>query len=215
MLKTAICILLSLPILGFSQSIEPVIQLSGIILDSNSGKGIPYAHLVIKSRLQGSISDFEGFFSLPVVKGDTIELSSVGYHTKTYIVPDVINNKYYSVYQDLEPDTLRVDEVILYPWPSKENFREEFLAIDPPITNIERAQRNLEINALLQAAMLMGDDSYAMQDYAIASQNNAIYNASMYYGDNGRDAVLWRLSSPYAWIAFFDALQNGDLKLRR
>ena len=48
------------------------------------------------------------------------------------------------------------------------NFEEEFLALDPPITDIERAKRNLEINALLQVAMSMENDAYAMQDYAIA-----------------------------------------------
>ena len=108
MIKTyTYILLLSFPVLCFSQTTEQVIQLSGMVLKSNSGKGLPYAHIIIKNRLQGSICDFEGVFSLPVANGDTIRFSSMGYHETTYIVPDIINVKHHSIDQDLEQDTLR------------------------------------------------------------------------------------------------------------
>ena len=148
-------------------------------------------------------------------QGDTLYFSSVGYYSSTYIVPLDIQGQYYSIKQNLEPDTMLINEVVLYPWPSKENFAKEFLALDPPITDVERAKRNLEINALLQVAMSMEDDIYAMQDYAIAVQNNAIYNQSMYYGSNGKQALFSQFLNPFAWVSFFEALKNGDLKLTR
>lgn len=206
--------LLLFPVFVICQT-NDVIQISGLVLSSDGERGIPYAHVIVKKRAQGTICDFDGFFSIPVAKGDTIQFSSVGYINNFFVISDTLNVKYYSIKQRLMPDTMTLQEIVLYPWPSKENFQQEFLALEPPVDDLERAKRNLEISSLLRVAMNMKNDKQAMQDYAIAAQNNAIYNAGMYYGLDGKQAMLAQFTNPFAWAEFIKALKNGDLNLRR
>ena len=214
LLNRCFLFLFLLPVLVICQT-NDIIQISGLVLNSDRARGIPYAHVIVKNRAQGTICDFDGFFSIPAAKGDTIQFSSVGYINNFFIISDTLNSNYYSIKQVLIPDTMTLQEIVLYPWPSKENFKQEFLALEPPVDDLERARRNLEITSLLRVAMNMNNDKQAMQDYAIAAQNNAIYNASMYYGLDGKQAMLAQFTNPFAWAEFIKALKNGDLNLRR
>jgi len=53
-----------------------------------------------------------------------------------------------------------------------------------------------------------------MQQYIVKSQAQNIHDANRYYGEgaNAGTAILGRLTNPFAWSQFFNALKRGDFK---
>ena len=62
---------------GFSQSKKRVIQLSGIILSEDSVSGLPGVHIYVPKAGRGTTSNRTGYFSMPVLEGDSVVISSV------------------------------------------------------------------------------------------------------------------------------------------
>ena len=54
----------------------------------------------------------------------------------------------------------------------------------------------------------MGMSSNEMQRYIIQAQEQQLYNAGRFYGNNGATAILGRLSNPFAWAQFFESLKK-------
>src|SRR6056300_669990 len=167
------------------------VQLHGIIVSNDSLiQLLPNVQILVKSRGQMTVSDRDGFFSLVAMPADTLE----GEQFLARIV--------------LEWDTEVLDPVIVYPWPSKENFKEEFLAMKIETTEMDIAQRNLALDELRARAAAMGYDAAEMQDYLITMQNQQLYNEGRYYGGNGASAILGALSNPFAWTELFQSLKR-------
>jgi hypothetical protein len=61
----------------------------------------------------------------------------VGFQSRTYVVPDTITDMITSIGVFLSRDTMLLDVVEVYPWPSRDDFRDAFLALqlaDPMLT---------------------------------------------------------------------------------
>ena len=60
-----------------------VIQLSGVVLeeDSVSGVPVPGVHIYVPKAGRGTTTNGMGFFSMPVLEGDEIIISAVGYRS--------------------------------------------------------------------------------------------------------------------------------------
>jgi len=190
-----------------------IIELSGVIMTDDENKQfIPFAHILVKGRNQITAANAEGFFAFPVLQGDTIVFSHLGFKSEELWIPDTLHSKAYLSYVKLRWDTTILDPIVLYPWPSKENFKEEFLAMRINLTDADIAQRNLAIQALKDQAAAMGYDAAEMQDYMIKVQNQNIYNSGRNYGADGGAAVVGALTNPFAWAEFFNAIKRGDFK---
>lgn len=188
-------------------------EISGVVISNDSLKQqIPNCYIFIKKRSQVTTSNFEGFFSFVAVPGDTVVFSHIGFKPQKLYVADTLVKNTYLTMVILEWETTYLDPVIVYPWPTPENFREEFLAMRIPTTEYDIAQRNLAIQELKDQAMAMGYDATEMQDYVISLQNQQLYNTNRYYGENGGAAILGAITNPFAWAQFFDALKRGDFK---
>jgi TonB-dependent SusC/RagA subfamily outer membrane receptor len=68
---------LSLVLANYAQA--QVVNLSGRITDQLTGEALPGVTIVIKGTTSGTISDFDGNYSIQVEKGSTIVFSYVGY----------------------------------------------------------------------------------------------------------------------------------------
>ena len=55
------------------------ISVSGQVLDSVTGEGIPFAGIFIKGTTTGVSADDNGAFSIEVSKGDILLVSSIGF----------------------------------------------------------------------------------------------------------------------------------------
>ncbi|MDH4058678.1 MAG: carboxypeptidase-like regulatory domain-containing protein, partial [Cyclobacteriaceae bacterium] len=69
----------SIPV--FSQSQRRIIQLSGVILGQDGRKEVyqlPGVHVYVPKAGRGTTTNSLGFFSMPVLAGDSIIVSSIG-----------------------------------------------------------------------------------------------------------------------------------------
>ena len=182
-----------------------LIQFSGVVLDGDSLTPVPFANIIEKNSNNGTTSDYYGYFSFVAQKGDSIHFSSVGYKTSVYVIPDTLSTKRYSLIQLLTNDTFLLQEHVVYPWPSKEQFKEAFMNLRVPDNDLERARRNLA-----QAEM---------RDRLL---NTPIQDGSINFklGQNQRNAQLYRagqypsytILNPIAWAQFIQAWKRGDFK---
>lgn len=188
-----------------------VIQVSGVVMTSDSTKQfVPNVVVTVKGRDSQVLSGLDGFFSIAALPNDTIVFRHFSFRPEKLWIPDTVSGKDYLAIVSMNWQTYMLDEVVLYPWPSRENFAREFLALNPPTTELDIAQRNLAIQALKDRAREMGYDAAEIGDYVVKSQNQALYNQGRYYGANGGAALLGRLTNPFAWNEFFQAIKRGD-----
>ena len=124
---------------------DKLVQFSGMVLDGTDDQlyPVPYTNILVKEKGRGTYSDLRGFFSIVVEKGDVISFSAVGYKTVEYKIPLDLEDDRYSIVQLMTQDTINLPETVVFPWPSREHFKLEFLAMDVTPELQERAARNL------------------------------------------------------------------------
>ena len=122
-----------------------LVQFSGMVLDGTTQElvPVPYVNILVKDKGRGTYSDFNGFFSIVVEKGDNIVFSAVGYSNVEYTIPDSLSDNRYSLVQLMTQDAVNLPETVVFPWPSRDHFKLEFLAMDVTPELQERASRNL------------------------------------------------------------------------
>ncbi|MEQ8362855.1 MAG: carboxypeptidase-like regulatory domain-containing protein [Cyclobacteriaceae bacterium] len=134
---------------SFAQSKKRVIQLSGIILSEDSVSGLPGVHIYVPKAGRGTTSNRTGYFSMPVLEGDSVVISSVGYNRRHYIVPKSIS-EYLTVIVEMVPDVTYLQEVEIMPFPTEEVFKEAVLALNIPMDNgVDPRAMNAELLALM------------------------------------------------------------------
>ncbi len=208
-------VFLMLPFLFFSQSIigqttgEDLVQFTGIILDGTDEEllPLPYANILVTDHNRGTYSDFNGFFSIVVEKGDKVEFSAIGYRTIQFQIPDTLTDNRYSMVQLMTQDTINLPETVVFPWPSRDHFKLEFLAMDVTTEMQDRAVKNLANETLRKMRSEVAADGNENADYYLRQQSRNYYHI-------GQTPPM-NIFSPLAWKQFFDAWQRGDYKKKR
>jgi hypothetical protein len=180
-----------------------LIQLSGVVVSDIDVNPIAYSTIYDKTIKKGVISDYYGFFSLVVLPGDTLVISSPGYSTSTYMVPDTLSEKRYSVIHMLNRDTVHLPEVTVYPWPSREDFARAFVEMEPYDDAIRRAQRELSGESLAFVAARLDNDASLAYSYALNQRYTKLYT-------NGQMPVN-NLLNPYSWAKLIQDWKAGKL----
>ncbi len=186
---------------------EDLIQFSGVVITADSLNPVPFTNVLIDNTHRGTMTDYYGYFSFVAQKGDSILFSSVGFQRARFVIPDTLTSNRYSLMQILVRDTVLLMEQVVYPWPSREQFKEAFLALKVPDTDVDRARRNLEAADMIQrmdAAMPSGGETFksSMQQY----------QSQLYYA--GQTAPI-NVLNPLAWSEFVKAWKRGDFKSER
>ena len=208
-------LLLTLPMLFIGTSIfgqtngENLVQFTGIILDGTNEEllPLPYANVLVMNHNRGTYSDFNGFFSIVVEKGDKVEFSAVGYQSITFQIPDTLTDNRYSMVQLMTKDTINLPETVVFPWPSRDHFKLEFLAMDVTSEMQDRAIKNLANETLRKMRNEVAADGNENADYYLRQQSRNYYHI-------GQTPPM-NIFSPLAWKQFFDAWQRGDYKKKR
>lgn len=179
----------------------PLIQFSGVVLDQDSLTPIPFVSIIIKGTRRGAVSDIYGFFSMIIKPGDELEFYSITHKNRTYKVSDTLKQKYYYAIQVLTKDTVELPVVEVYPWPSREDFKRAFLALDLNETDAERADRNLTRDEL----------SYLERNSQASHTENYKYVMQAYYTKiyTSGQAPVNNLLNPIKWAEFIDAWRKG------
>lgn len=178
-----------------------VIQLSGIIISSDSLSGpIPGVHVYVPKAGRGTTSNRAGFFSMPVLVGDSVIISSVGYVRRSYVVPNH-ETDFLTIVVEMVEDVTYLKEVVISQFPTEEVFKQAVLALNVPLDDRGYDPRNL--NAELLALMLR----------TTPMDGNANYR---YYIDQYAGSVQDRFQprmnpflNPFNWARFFRDLKRN------
>jgi len=159
---------------------------------------------LIREEARGTYSDFNGFFSVVATKGSKITFSAVGYADVDFIIPDTLTDDRYSVVQLMTQDTINLPETVVFPWPSRDHFKLEFLAMDVSSELQQKAIENLAESSLRRIREIVPADGNENADYYLRQEAQSYY----YLGQTPPMNIF----SPIAWKQFFDAWKAGDYK---
>jgi hypothetical protein len=187
---------------------EKLLQLSGkvVVFEADSLRGLPFASVIIRNKKTGCVTDYFGFFTLVASPGDVVEFISLGYKDAQFIIPDTLKATHYSISQAMIRDTITLPTATVYPWPTKEDFKEAFMKLSVPNDDISRAQKNMaadEMRELIKGISMDGYDNYL---YSMQQR----YQRMSYMGQYPPNNLL----NPFAWAKFIKDLKAGKLKIR-
>ena len=186
-----------------AQGKRRLIQLSGIVLGEDSTSGLPGVHVWVPKAGRGTTTLVTGFFSMPVLEGDSVVISSVGYVRQHYIVPHNLNEDFITIVVELTTDNTYLREVTILPFPTEEVFKQAVLALNVPMDNgIDRRNLNAELMALMMRTTPM--DGNLNYRYYMEQYNSAIYNKQL--------GVTNPFLNPFNWARFFRDLTANKKK---
>ena len=188
---------------AFSQKERRIIQLSGIVLgidDKDIATQLPGVTIYVPKAGRGTHTNEVGFFSMPVLVGDSIIISYVGYERQSYKVPDH-PSEYLTLVIQMRPDVTYLEPAIILPFPTEEVFKEAVLALNIPTDDqsIDRKNINAELLALMLKTTPMdgpGNQRYYLSQMA-ASQGTQYA------------PVTNPLFNPFNWAKFFRSLKQN------
>jgi hypothetical protein len=185
-----------------AQQKKRVIQLSGVIIGEDSVSGLPGVHVYVPKAGRGTTSNGVGFFSMPVLVGDSIVVSYIGYQRQHYIVPENAP-EYLTVIVPLQQDTTYLQEIIVYDFPTEEVFKEAVLALNVPLDKgIDEQNMTKELLALMVKTTPM--DGYQNQRYYL--------NQWAASGNDKYQPVTNPFLNPFNWVKFFNSLKKNKKK---
>lgn len=156
-----------------AQSKKRIIQLSGIV--SDSVQVLPGVHVYVPKAGRGTSTNPAGFFSMPVLEGDSIVISSIGYKRQHYIIPPNAND-FLTIIVEMVSDVTYLKEVQIMPFPTEEVFKEAVLALNVPMDErgYDRRNLNAELLALMMRTTPMdgaGNYKYYMDQWSTSAQD--------------------------------------------
>ena len=179
-----------------------LVQLTGRLLDELL-QPLPYAHILVLNNYRGTITDRDGKFSFVTQVHDSIMFSSLGYKRKIMVIPDTLKEPFLSMDIVLQQDTFMIDEVVIYPWKSYEEFKRAFLNLELPNDDMDNARKNI---ALLKTQIILDETPNARANFNKILEDQ--YRQTFTQGT----FPTYQLFNVMAWAEFFKALKRGDFK---
>ncbi len=199
-------LVLLIPFFSFGQKLDKdqLVQFSGVVVTADSLKPLPFSSVMIRGSNRGTVSDYYGFFSFVAKMNDSIEFSAIGYKKAIFVIPDTLSDYRCSMIQILRPDTIMLRELVIFPWPTKEQFKEAFLHLRIPDDDLTRAEKNLNPNDLAYiAANLPMDGSMNYRNY-LGEKSTELYYSGQY--------PSYTIFDPIKWSKFIQQWQSGAYK---
>lgn len=182
---------------------KKVVQLSGIILNSDSTDAVPGVNIYVPKKGRGTVSGRFGYFSMPVLEGDTIVFTFIGLKKQTFTIPQKMENDRISLILTMEVDEIALAEIEVLPYPTEDEFKQAVLtmsAADP----MSISRTNMRPEMLLRWAEAMpasGNENFRAFQESQMLQNQDIYGPRPL-----------RILDPFAWSQFIRSIKRGDFK---
>jgi hypothetical protein len=180
-----------------AQKRRRVIQLSGIVTDT-AGAFLPGVNFYVPKAGRGTSSLNNGYFSLPLLVGDTVLISSVGYKRQTFVVPDDAK-EFTSVIFEMRVDEKLLPELVVM-MPTEELFKEAILALNVPLDNTGIDPKNLNADLLALMVRTTPMDGNANYRYYINQYSNSA-------GDKFHP-IYNPFLNPLNWVKFIKDLKK-------
>ena len=189
----------------YAQAKPPVVQFSGIVLSANDSSAvIPGVHIYVPKAGRGTTTNVLGYFSMPVLAGDSVVVSAIGFEKRHYIIPKDKGDKL-TVIIELSHDTTYLPEIAVFPYPTEEMFKEAILALElPNKEEIDYMKKNLSPDVL--AYMMQNTSMDGGENYKYFMQQQLM---QQHYGSAMRTNPFF---NPLNWARFIQSIKNGDLK---
>ena len=187
-----------------TQLITGVVQVSGLVVTGDSLRPIPYSTVYRARDARGTMTDPQGFFSIPVLEGDTLRFSSTGFITREVVIQSGGELNRISLVQPMSRDTVIINNAYIYPWPSRDAFRKEFMALGLEDDAYAIGQQAINPFDIYDRLIDVGLDGQALA-------NQDAREIALEYSNLGGMPTT-NLLNPVAWVQFLKALKNGDLK---
>lgn len=195
-----------------AQTEPALIQFSGLIMTEADGRlvPVPYATISVPQKRRGTYADYRGFFTIVVEKGEQVRFNCIGLEPVTITIPDTLTQDRYAIVQLMSQDTILLPEAVIFPWPSKEHFKIEFLKMDVTPELQRRATENLANEYLAEARKNPDMVPYGGRE----SANFYLRQQAREYYYIGQTPPM-NIFSPLAWGQFFKAWKDGKFKKQK
>lgn len=111
---------------------QQVVQFSGTIYSADTiNEKIPFVNIRVKNSRRGTVSDVNGFFSIPMYKTDTLIFSALGYGNFEFYLQDDVPSGKLLMNIRMRPQIYTLKGVTVYGL-TKENFKRAFLELEIP-----------------------------------------------------------------------------------
>lgn len=208
---TFVCLLvLSAPAKLFAQQQQvedSVVQLYGVVMTADSLRGLDGVSVSVKGKGRGTITNFQGVFSIAVLKGDVIEFSFIGFKSKQVSIPKNLQGSEYSIIQLLTSDTNYLPGTVIRARPTRPQFERDFVNTDIPADEYEVARQNLEEQKRAALMASLPNDGREAINYTLRQRANASYYTGQLPPQN--------IFNPFAWSQFIKAWKRGDFKKKK
>jgi hypothetical protein len=187
-----------------AQGKTKVIQFSGVIAGGDSLYGIRGASVYVPKAGRGTSTNDYGYFSLPVLPGDSVVISSLGYQKQHFLIPKTYEKENYSVIVEMMEDAHVLPEVRVFPYPTEEIFKEAFLALRLPQEQKSAAEKNLNPEIMRRI----------FENTPMSAEANHRHYMNTYNQQQiQRQQVTTNpLLNPFAWYQIINGIKNGDFK---
>lgn len=186
----------------YSQGAKNIIQFSGLVVGGDSLYGIPGVYVTIPKAGRGTITNETGFFSIPTLVGDSIEISAVGYKKKRLGIPPS-DKKGYTVIIEMQEDTTYYPIVEIFPYPTEELFKRAFLSLNTRNQNITNMYANVDVQVLQRILINTAMSASENQKYSLRNQ---MYLPGQPVGSGGFNL------NPFAWGSVLRQARNKEYK---
>lgn len=189
-----------------AQGQSSIIQISGLVLGEDSTTALAGANVYVPNAGRGTSTNQYGYFSLPVLPGDSIIFSSVGHKRQYYLVPE--NQKEaMTVIVELSTDTTYLPAISVFPYPTEQVFKEAILALQlPDEDQYANMRENLADDLLARMFQAMPMDGSMNHRYFMNQQ----FDRVQYAGPRPNP-----LLNPFAWAEFIKSIKRGDYKKKK
>ncbi|MBX3102886.1 MAG: hypothetical protein KF690_10285 [Bacteroidetes bacterium] len=214
-LLLAICLFAGQSLLA-QQPAEKVYQLSGMVLDRESNVPISYCKVATLRRKRLAVTNDEGFFTIPVVAGDTLVFQRIGYTPEKLSVNQYLKEyrgedaeTYLYIIQYLFPQDLLLDSIVIHPYSTPTELRTAILNM-PTTTRLPVEAVNRHVSPEMLAYFLGGLPEDADDRLIIAQQRYVDY-----YTQQRGVAGTGSVADPIAIYNFIKYLTNRTQERRQ
>jgi hypothetical protein len=190
-----------------AQQKETVVQLYGVVMTADSLEALDGVSVSVLGKGRGTITNYQGVFSIAVLKGDEIEFSYVGFKPKQIKIPVDMEGNEFSVIQLMVTDTNYLAATVIRPRPSRQQFERDFVNTEVPDDMYETARQNIEEKKRLALMRSLPSDGKEAVNYALRQTANK----ATYYGQ----VPPMNIMNPFAWSEFIKAWKRGDFKKKK
>ena len=199
-------------IMAFGQRVQQdnVIQFSGLVVTDGAGGEavmLPYTNIGVLGTSRGTSSDAEGYFSIVAQKGETVRFTRIGFKDVDFIIPDTLSQTLYYYIQIMSEDENILPEAVIFPWPDREYFKYEFLAIDISDDLRAKAEENLAEEVLEELRYTVPADGGETTNLLMRERARDF----QYVGQTKPQNIF----NPLAWKKFIDAWKRGDYRKKK